>query len=72
MQRWQAFLDSLLSPGGRVLLIVIMLVFLVGVSMAMHMSGRDPAETGRALLISSFTSLFTLLVAYLAKDKQGG
>ena len=62
IQALQTFLES---EGGRIAVILFMLGLLLGITMILHMTGHDPAETGRTLLSDAFTSLLTLLLAKL-------
>jgi len=53
------------TEGGKLAVIIFMLLFLSGVSMLMVMTGHPPQETGRTLLASAFSSLMALLVSRL-------
>lgn len=65
MNRWQAFLDSLTTPGGKMAVVVSMLVFIVIIVAIAHFRGQDPAEQGKLLLSNAFTALFSTLLGYL-------
>lgn len=50
------------SEGGKIATVLFMMLTLLVVSMILHMTGHDPAETGRTLLAQTFTGLFLLFV----------
>ena len=72
MSWWQGFLDSLQSPGGKLFVIIIMLVWLAGIAVTLRLLGHGMEETGRTLFSNSFTALFTLLISYLSKEVKSG
>lgn len=65
MTRWQAFLDSLTTQGGKIAITLFMLIFIVTLVSIAHFEGKDPQEQGRLLLSNAFTALFSTLLGYL-------
>jgi hypothetical protein len=59
------------TEGGKLAVIIFMLVWLSTIAVWMHLSGHDPQETGRVLLSNAFTSLMTLLLAKLGGKTNG-
>ena len=62
----QAFLET---EGGKIAVIIFMLLWLSGIAIYLLASGHTPQETGRVLLSNAFTSLMTLLLAKLGDKK---
>jgi len=62
-------LDNLVSEGGKMAILLSLLVLLIVVAMLLHMTNHDPAETGRTLLSNSFTSVFTAIMLKLSDKK---
>jgi len=62
---WQAFLDSLTTPGGKMLITLALVVTLMVLAFVMHETGHDPAEQGRLLISNAFTALISILVGQL-------
>jgi hypothetical protein len=68
MSRWQTFVDSLTTEGGKMFVILFFLTFLMVTVAILHFFGKDPAEQGRVLLTNAFTSLMTILLSRLGKS----
>jgi 1,4-dihydroxy-2-naphthoate octaprenyltransferase len=66
---WERFLRSLETEGGKTVLIIFMLMFLVAVTMIMIISGHTIQDATRTLLVGAFSSLLGILYGYL---KAGG
>lgn len=64
---WDGFLKSLESDGGKLLVLILMLLFLVLVAFGLVETNHTPQETGRTLLASAISSLLGILYGYLAK-----
>jgi len=62
----QAFLES---EGGRLAVVVFMILWLSVIAVWMHMTGHDPQATGKVLISNAFTSLMTLLLTKLGEKK---
>jgi len=62
---WTRFLLSLETEGGKMVVIIFMLLFLVFVAVLMTMRGYPLQETGRTLLASAVSSLLGILYGYL-------
>jgi hypothetical protein len=60
---WQVFE----TEGGKIAVIIFMVVWLSALAFVMHVTKHDPQETGRVLISNAFTSLMTLLLAKLGK-----
>jgi len=58
------------TEGGKIAIIVVLLVWLSILAAAMHLTNHDPQETGRVLLSNAFTGLMTLLLAKLGGKEQ--
>ena len=65
LMQWQPFLES---EGGKLAIVIFMLLWLSAIATFMHLTGHDPQETGRVLLSNAFTSLMTLLLTKLGKS----
>jgi 4-hydroxybenzoate polyprenyltransferase len=66
---WDSVLKSLETDGGKLVVLLFMLLFLVGISMLLLFTGHTPQEAGRELLTSAISSLLGILYGYL---KAGG
>jgi hypothetical protein len=55
------------SEGGKIAVIIFMVLWLSALSFIMHLTKHDPQETGRVLISNAFTGLMTLLLAKLGK-----
>ncbi len=64
---WERILKSLETDGGRLVVLLAMLFTLLGMVLWMLSSGHTPAETGRALIASTISALFGILLGYLQK-----
>lgn len=53
------------TEGGKIAVIIGMLIWLSAIAVYMIVSGHAPRETGQVLLSNAFTSLMTLLLAKL-------
>jgi len=62
-------INTLETDGGKVLVIVGMLVFIIGVCVALVMTKHPLQEGGKELATGAVSSLLTLLYQYL---KPGG
>ena len=66
---WDGFLKSLETDGGKLVVLLLMLMFLCSTAVYMAVSGHTPQETGRALMTGAISSLLGILYGYL---KAGG
>ncbi len=57
------------TEGGKMAVIIFMLLWLSAIAVGMVLSGHTPQETGRVLLSNAFTGLMTLLIAKLGDKK---
>lgn len=64
---WERFLKSLETDGGRLMVLVGMLLFLVLVALWMLSTGHTPAEAGRELMTGAISSMLGILYGYLGK-----
>lgn len=62
---WKDFTDSLVSPGGTLLITVLIVFYISVLAFVMVETGHTPAENGRLLLSNAFTAAFTLLMTKL-------
>ena len=62
MEKLQKFLES---EGGKIAVIIFMLVTLLIVTEIAHAFHHDPQESGRAVLVGAFSSLMTALITKL-------
>jgi len=62
---WDGFLGSLETDGGKLLVLLTMLMFLLGAAMVMVMTGHTPQEAGRQMLVGAVSSLLGILYGYL-------
>jgi hypothetical protein len=63
----QGFLES---EGGKLAVVIFMILWLSVIAVWMHLTGHDPQETGKVLISNAFTSLMTLLLAKLGASKN--
>jgi hypothetical protein len=66
---WSNFLASLETEGGKLMVLLFMLLFLTGVAVFLMETGHTPQEAGRELLVGAISSLLGILYGYL---KAGG
>ncbi len=66
-EAWDGFLKSLESEGGKLVVLLFMLLFLVGIAMLLLLTGHTPQEAGREMLTGAISSLLGILYGYLAK-----
>jgi hypothetical protein len=59
------FLKSLETEGGKVLVILFMLIFIIGVAVLMTVTGHPLQETGKELMTGAVSSLLGILYGYL-------
>jgi hypothetical protein len=62
---WDGFLRSLETDGGKLVVLLLMLLFLASVSVALVVTGHTPQEVGREMLTGVISSLFGILYGYL-------
>jgi hypothetical protein len=62
-------LSALETEGGKVALIVFLLIFIVSVAAGMTVSGHPLQETGRELATGAVSSLLGILYGYLKAGK---
>jgi len=62
---WDNFLRSLETDGGKLMVLLFMLMFLAGVSVALLVTGHTPQEAGRQMLVGAISSLLGILYGYL-------
>jgi hypothetical protein len=55
------------TEGGKLAVIILLLVYLSVMAVYLHATHHDPQETGRVLISNAFTSLMTLLLAKLGR-----
>lgn len=65
MNFWERFLKSFETDGGKLLVLLTMLFFLVFVALLMAFTGHTPQEAGRELLTGAISSLLGILYGYL-------
>jgi uncharacterized BrkB/YihY/UPF0761 family membrane protein len=65
----QSFLET---EGGKIAVIIFILLWLSIIAVYMVVSGHPPQETGKVLLSNAFTSFVTLLLAKLGDKKAQG
>ena len=66
---WLNFLRSLETEGGKLVVLLSLLMFLLGASLIMVETNHTPQEAGRQMLVGAFSSLLGILYGYL---KGGG
>ncbi len=62
---WANFLKSLETEGGKLVVILFMLLFLTGIAIMLLLTGHTPAEAGREMLTGAISSLLGILYGYL-------
>ena len=62
---WDGFLKSLETDGGKLVVLIMMLLFLLGAALVMVESGHTPQEAGRQMLVGAVSSLLGILYGYL-------
>jgi hypothetical protein len=62
---WDGFLKSFESDGGKLIVLLFMLLFLSGLSVIMLWTGHTPQEAGREMLVGAISSLLGILYGYL-------
>ncbi len=62
---WNGFLQSLETDGGKLMVLILMLMFLAGVALFLLVTGHTPQEAGRQMLVSAISSLLGILYGYL-------
>jgi hypothetical protein len=62
---WASFLKSLETEGGKMAVLIFMLLFLTGVALTLLLTGHTPQEAGRELLTTAFSSLLGILYGRL-------
>ena len=65
MVRWRRFLESLETPGGKIFVLVLLIVFLLSVGALMAITNHPLASTGRTLLATAVGSLLGFLAGYV-------
>lgn len=65
---WNNFLRSLETDGGKLVVLVFLLLVLAGTSVLLLVTGHTPQEAGRSLLISAISSLLGILYGYLKSN----
>lgn len=58
-------LQWLETPGGKMVVIIFMLVFIIGVVVLVTLTGHPLQEVGKELATGAISSLLTLLYAHL-------
>jgi 4-hydroxybenzoate polyprenyltransferase len=62
---WDGFLKSLETDGGKLVVLLLMLLFLAGIAMILLLTGHTPQEAGRQMLVGAISSLLGILYGYL-------
>ena len=62
---WDGFLKSLESEGGKMLVLILMIMFIVVSFGVMIATGHPPQEAGRQAGVSTVSALFGILFGYL-------
>jgi hypothetical protein len=70
LDAWERFLRSLETDGGRLMVLLSMLLFMLTLTAWMLATGHTPAETGRILLASAISSILGILYGYLGKKSS--
>lgn len=65
---WNAFLKSLETEGGKLVVLLFMLMFLSAISIFLLETGHTPQEAGREMLVGAISSLLGILYGYLGKQ----
>jgi hypothetical protein len=58
---WKEFTESLITEGGKLVVVIFMIAFISTITMTMLFTGHVPQEAGRELLVGAFSSLLTIL-----------
>jgi hypothetical protein len=62
---WDGFLKSVETDGGKLMILLLMLLFLLVSSLVMVETGHTPQEAGREMLVGAVSSLLGILYGYL-------
>jgi hypothetical protein len=62
---WKDFTESLTTPGGTMLILLIIVVYISVMAFLLVETGHTPAENGKILLSNAFTAAFSLLLTKL-------
>lgn len=62
---FDALLKGLETEGGKLLVILSMLAFLIGIALLLLFTGHTPQEAGREMLTGAVSSLLGILYGYL-------
>ncbi len=65
MVRWRRFLASLETTGGKILVLVVLIVFLLSVGLLMILTNHPMRSAGRTMLATAVGSLLGFLAGYL-------
>lgn len=66
---WSSFLASLETEGGKLVVLLLMLMFIISIYTWFVATGHTPQEAGRQAIIAVISSLMGILYGYL---KAGG
>jgi hypothetical protein len=64
---WERFLKSLETDGGRMVVLITMIAFSMGIAIFMTMTGHGLQETAKTLLATAIGSLLGILYGYLQR-----
>lgn len=67
MNFFERFLKALETEGGKLVVLLFMLLFLVLIATILFLTGHTPQEVGREMLTGAISSLLGILYGYLAK-----
>jgi hypothetical protein len=70
MNFWERFLKSLETDGGKICVIIFMLMFIVSVAAALTFSGHPLQEVGRELATGAVGALLGHLYGYLRPSSK--
>ena len=59
------FLKNMETEGGKMLVIIVLLVFIIGIASTLIITGHPPQEVGREMATSAVSSLLGILYGYL-------
>jgi 4-hydroxybenzoate polyprenyltransferase len=62
---WDGFLKSMETDGGKLIVLLFMLLFLAGIALLLLITGHTPQEAGRQMLVGAISSLLGILYGYL-------
>ena len=62
---FDTFIKGLETEGGKMLVIIGMLVFIIGVAMVMILTGHPLQEAGKEMAVGAVSSLLGILYGYL-------